>query len=262
MIKIYTLALVCALLIPLSGSAQTNGKALFGIDLVGGIPHDQFATYSDNLKFGAMVNFLYQPSEKIPISIGGDLGWLANGRKVQYEELTADITAGGVLIDQLYFPLRIETMNNIFTGHIILRITAPTNVFLPYAEGFLGFNNFFTSTSIYDESEENYFSETDNQLITSEVQQSDWGLSYGAAAGLLIQLKDELHINLKFAYNMGTAVSYYTKEDIQNWTVEVNNINSSSGGYELDEDNIDVSAIPKTSKTDMLQPTLGISFRF
>lgn len=260
--KLFTLMLCCALLYPFSGSAQMNGKGLFGIDMVGGIPNGQFATYSDNLKFGVMVNFLYQPSEKIPISIGGDLGWLGNGRKVQYEELTADITAGGVLIDQLYFPLRIETMNNIFTGHLLLRVTAPTNVFIPYAEGFLGFNNFFTSTSIYDESEEHYFSETDNQLITSEVQQSDWGLSYGAAAGLLIQLKEELHVNLKFAYNMGTAVSYYTKEDIQNWNVEVNNINSAASGYELNEDDIEVSAVPKTSKTDMLQPTLGIAFRF
>ena len=53
-----------------------------------------------------------------------------------------------MLIDQLYFPLRIETSNNVFTGHLLVRATAPTKIFKPYAEGFVGFNNFFTTTAI------------------------------------------------------------------------------------------------------------------
>ncbi|HPE96416.1 MAG: hypothetical protein H6548_06355 [Chitinophagales bacterium] len=256
------LLLSLLLLSPVALIAQTNGQGLFGVDLVIGLPQDEFKEVNKDALVGVMVNFLYQPSPDIPISIGGDLGWMGNGRKVQYEELTADITAGGVLIDQLYFPLRIETSNNVFTGHLLVRATAPTKIFKPYAEGFVGFNNFFTTTAIYDESEEFYFSEEDNPLITSQSQSSDWGLSYGGAAGVLVELGQTVMLNLRCAYNLGTTVQYYTRDDIQNWEVEVNNISSGSGGYEFDEDNVDVSAIPKSSSITMIQPTVGIAFRF
>ena len=62
------------LLSPVALIAQTNGQGLFGVDLVIGLPQDEFKEVNKDALVGVMVNFLYQPSPDIPISIGGDLG--------------------------------------------------------------------------------------------------------------------------------------------------------------------------------------------
>jgi len=258
------------LLIPVIAiTMQTHGQSTiapktsavyFNIGLNLGIPMNEFKTYNDEVAVGGGFNLFFQPSVKIPVLVGFDLGFLGAGSQIQRETLTADIVAGGTVIETLYFPMRVETYNTITTGHLNLRILSPTKFFKPYVDGLVGFNYFGTNTSIYDESEEYYLSEADNPLITTSNQNSDWAFSYGGAAGLMIELNENILIDLRLAYTLGGEADYYVEDDIEDWELEFNTVPTDPD--DIEDDDISISAIPKHSETDMMLGTIGITFRF
>lgn len=264
--KISPLLIAAAILLSASLQAQTaqtrnqRGAGYFGAGLLLDVPVQQYKEFNDEIGAGIGISFLYQPSIDIPLLAGIDIGFIGNGNKTQYETIYADVTVGGTVIDELEFPFRIETNNSIFTGHFMLRALAPIKYFKPYIDGIVGFNNFSTNTSIYDESEEHYFSEDDNPLITQKNQISDWTLSYGGAFGLMVQLGSSFFIDVRCAYAIGGEADYYTEDDIENWDVEFTTTPSTTD--DLGSEDIDISAIPKRSETTMLQPSLGVMFRF
>lgn len=239
---------------------SSKGAGYFGIGLLAGAPLAEYKTYNDELSIGLGLNFFYQPTQKVPVMVGLDLGFLAAGNKTQYENLTAQIVVDDVVIDELNFPFRIETNNSIFTGHFVLRAVAPIPYFKPYVDGIVGFTNFSTTTSVYDESEEYYFSEADNPLITQKTQLSEWALSYGGAFGFMVQCTENFFIDLRCAYSIGGEADYYVEDDIENW--EVKFTSTPTGTDDLSEDDISVSAVPKHSETTMLQPSIGVTFKF
>ncbi len=244
--------------------AQTNtnkSNAFFfdlGFDI--GIPMQDFKTFNDEVGVGGGFGLFFQPSVKIPILIGADFAFMNNGYKMQRETLTADIVAGGTVIETLYFPMRVETSNSINTGHLDLRFLSPTKFFKPYLDIFVGFNNFTTNTSIWDESEEYYLSEADNPLITRTNQNSDWTYNYGGAAGLMVEMSPNFLINIRVAYQLGGDAQYYVEDDIEDWEIVFNTIPTTE--EEIDEEDIAISAIPKQSETDMILGTVGITFKF
>ena len=244
--------LVLATLITLIGTsfvtAQTTHPAkssavFLGLNFDLGIPINDFKNQNDNIAAGGGFDLYFQPSVKIPVLIGFDLGFLNNGYKVQHQTLYADIVSGGTVIQTLSFPLRVETTNSISTGHLNLRLQSPTKFFKPYVEGVIGFNHFSTNTSIYDESEEYYLSQQDNPLITSANQNSDWTFSYGAAGGLLVEVGENILINARGSYTRGGAAEYYVKDDIDNWEIVFNTVPTSS--TDASGDDIDISAVKK-----------------
>ena len=237
-----------------------KSAVFFGLNFDLGIPMNDFKTYNDEVAVGGGFNLFFQPSVKIPVLVGFDLAFMNNGFKTEDKTLTADIVVDGIVIDQLLFPMHIETSNTISTGHLNLRVQSPTKFFKPYVDGILGFNNFSTKTSIYDESEEYYLSEEDNPLITSSKQNSDWTFSYGGAAGLMIELNENMLIDLRVAYSLGGNASYFVEDDIDEWEVVFNTIPTSQ--EEVDEEDISIAAFPKESKTDMILGTVGITFKF
>ena len=237
-----------------------NSAVFFGLNFDLGIPMNDFNTYNDEVAVGGGFNLFFQPSVKIPVLVGFDLAFMNNGFKTEDKTLTADIVVDGVIIDQLLFPMRIETSNMISTGHLNLRVQAPTKFFKPYIDGIIGFNNFSTTTSIYDESEEYYLSEEDNPLITSSKQNSDWTFSYGGAAGLMIELNENMLIDLRVAYSLGGNASYFVEDDIDEWEVVFNTIPTTQ--EDVDEEDISIAAFPKESKTDMILGSVGITFKF
>ncbi|MFI5172396.1 MAG: hypothetical protein ACHQFW_08395 [Chitinophagales bacterium] len=240
--------------------AVKSSAVFFGLDFQLGIPIHDFKNYNDDVAVGGGFNLFFQPSVKIPFLIGFDLGFMNNGYKSQDETLTADIVAGGTVIETLYIPLRIETSNSITTGHLDLRVQSPTKFFKPYIDGLIGFNHFSTSTSIYDESEEYYLSEADNPLITTSKQNSDWTFSYGGAAGLMVEMSESFLIDLRIAYTMGGEASYYVEDDIDEWDVVITTVPSDPD--DISDDDIAIAAIPKYSKTDMIIGTVGVAFKF
>ncbi|MEZ5014929.1 MAG: hypothetical protein R2794_11620 [Chitinophagales bacterium] len=263
--RLFTCTLLCILstgsLLAQTAGRTGNGNATFlGINFDLGIPINEFKTHNDEAAVGGGFDLFFQPTVKIPILIGFDFAFMNNGYKMQRETLTADIVAGGVVIDHLYFPLRVETYNNISTGHLNLRFLSPTKFFRPYVDGLVGFNNFNTRTSIYDESEEYLLSEADNPLITTSKQNSDWTFSYGAAAGMLVELNPNILINLRVAYTMGGTAQYFVESDIEDWEIEFNTV--PTGQDDITDDDIAISAYPKKSATDMVLGTVGLTFKF
>lgn len=264
MMKNFTL-FTAFLAVILTSQAQTTHPAksssvFFGINFDLGIPINEFKTYNDEVAVGGGFNLFFQPSNKIPVLVGFDLAFMNNGFKTEDKTLTADIVVDDVVIDQLLFPMRIETSNTISTGHLNLRFQSPTKFFKPYLDGIIGFNNFSTTTSIYDESEEYYLSEEDNPLITSSKQNSDWTFSYGGAAGLMIELSETILIDLRVAYSLGGNASYFVEDDIDEWEVVFNTIPTTQ--EDVDEEDISIAATPKESETDMILGTIGLTFRF
>ncbi|MBK8343452.1 MAG: hypothetical protein IPL12_09160 [Bacteroidetes bacterium] len=261
----FTLALILSLFVIGSSQAQTStankkSAVYFGMGFGLGFPFGEFKTFNDEVAPGGAFSLYFQPDKKIPVLIGFDMAILGNGHRSQTETLTAEITAGGTVIDVLYFPLRAETNNLITKGNVNLRVQAPTNIFKPYIDGLVGFNHFGTTTSIYDESEEYYFSEEDNPLITSSSQNSSWAFSYGGAVGLMVGINESLFIDLRFAYTLGSTAEYFVEDDIDQWDIEFSNTFVSEG--DIDESDISIAAVPKESKTDMMVGTIGVSFKF
>jgi opacity protein-like surface antigen len=258
------LCLVC--IFSLSAKAQStiappqNTSVFFNLNFDMGIPMHEFKTYNDEIAVGGGFSLFFQPSNKIPVLVGFDLAIMGNGHKIQNETLTADIVAGTTVIETLYFPMRVETYNNITKGNLHLRVQSPTKFFKPYVDGMVGFNHFSTNTSIYDESEEYYLSEEDNPLITSSQQNSSWALSYGGAAGLMVQLKENVFIDVRCAYTLGTEAEYYVEDDIENWEITFNTIPTSQ--TDVSDEDIDISAVKKQSTTDMVLGTVGVTFKF
>ena len=240
--------------------ANKKSTTYFGVNFDLGFPFGSFQTVNDEIAIGGGVNLFFQPDKQIPILLGYDIPFLGNGHKSQTETLTATIEANGTIIQTLSFPLRAETSNIITKGHLNVRFLAPTKTFQPYVDGLIGFNHFGTSTAIYDESPEHYFTEEDDDLITSSSQNSSWAVSYGGAAGLMVEIKENVFLDLRFMYTMGSKAEYYVEDDIEQWEISYNS--SILSEEEIDEDDISIAAIPKESRTDMMVGTLGLSFKF
>jgi hypothetical protein len=99
--------------------------------------------------------------------------------------------------------LDVTTTNNIAQFHLFLRLEPPSGPIRPYVDGLVGFNYFWTETSVKSEQE--------NQA------QIAWSFSYGGGAGLKIKVyekvKDdgklvELLIDLRVRYLLGGKAEY------------------------------------------------------
>ncbi len=258
-LAIFLLFTVCILQAQTTHAVKSSA-VFFGLDFDLGIPMNDFKTYNDEVAVGGGFNLFFQPSVKIPILIGFDLGFMNNGFRTEKQTLTADIVVGTTVIDQLVFPLRIETGNTITAGHLNLRVQSPTKFFKPYIDGLIGFNHFSTRTSIYDESDDYSLSQEGNPLITSSQQNSDWTYSYGGAGGLMVEISENFLIDLRVAYTIGGSASYYVKDDIAEWEVVFNTVPTSQD--DVSQDDISIAAFPKTSKTDLIIGSVGVTFKF
>ncbi|MFN0274642.1 MAG: hypothetical protein ACKVPJ_02760, partial [Chitinophagales bacterium] len=60
-------------------NSTSKGAGYFGIGILAGVPMDEYKTFNDELAIGLGLNFFYQPSQKIPVMVGLDLGFLGAG---------------------------------------------------------------------------------------------------------------------------------------------------------------------------------------
>jgi hypothetical protein len=232
-------------------------------NLMMGIPMQEYAASTKSLPFGLNVNYIYQPSVRVPLGIGVNVGYLNVGTRSIERALTADITAGGVLLDQLYIPLRFEITNNIVQAHVNGRFIAPTNTVKPYVDGLAGLNYLWTSTSVYDDSPERYFATDEDGLITSKTQLDDLTWSVGAGGGLMVQVGKKLHITAGTHYLFGGRAQYYDRSQIEDWDIQLNVTGVTQGGAgqgSFEPGDLTYGAVPKKSRTDMLTVRLGVTY--
>jgi hypothetical protein len=242
--------------------APKFGSATYGdFSATLGIPMYSFAETSTSKPFGVNFNIIHQPTTRVPVLFGGGFAYLHAGGNRVNRVLTADITAGNLLIDQLSIPLEFRMNNHIINGHAMVRFQAPGKYFKPYIDIVGGFNYLWTGTEVYDRSPERFFTTEDNGLITRKTQESSITWAAGFGAGAFIYLNSNLFLNINATYMGGGWAKYYDRNQVSNWDVQLN-VNGSSDvqSGSLGDDALNVSAFPKNSRTDMIYAQIGVGF--
>ncbi len=252
---------------PAPKQAPKKRSSTYGdLNLSMGIPMYNYKETTTSLPFGGTFNIVHQPSRHVPILFGGGISYLHAGGQRVNETLTAEITANGLPIqgfEPLVIPLEFRMNNHILNGHGMVRFQAPLRYVKPYIDILGGFNYLWTSTAVYDNSPERYFTTTnDNNLIDRQTQQRSFTWSAGFGAGFYIQLNNDTYLNLNASYLGGGWARYFDKKQVQSWDVQLSVSSPTPGEGSLNADNIDVNTVPKNSRTDMLYAQLGLGFNF
>ena len=233
-------------------------KLILDPSFVVGIPMGDFRKNTDATGFGLGTAIMYQPAT-MPVAFGLDANFQVYGSNTQEEVLTANITMGNVLIDQIHIPLKITTENTIFNLNAIIRVMPDFKYVRPFIDGLIGFRSIATTTKIYDETVDHQYAKDESGLIVSKKQIGDFAFSYGGALGVMVDVgkKDLLSIQLKGSYTLGGNADYFDGSDTKNWKVEF----TGSNPQEIEGDDLTYSVIPRHSTTDMLTIHLGVAFR-
>lgn len=201
-----------------------------------GFPQSDFGENVANSGFGLSGHFAYQ-MPRTPVALGAALGFLIYGQESRKEPLSPTIPD---------IVIRVETTNNILTGHLLLRVQpVVSNARIkPYLEGLFGFHYLWTETSLKD------WDWDENDDITSK-NYDDVAMSYGG--GLMIRVyqgKKErsegfysINIDVGVRYLLGGEATYLKEGDIK-------------------RENGTVVYSPSQSTTDLLTTTVGVTFTF
>lgn len=238
--------------------ASSSSANFLDLTLTMGIPMAEFAETTSSLPFGFTFKYNHQPSNKIPILYGLGFTYLSAGSKSVQEIETINITVGGSIIDQFQIPLEFAIRNQIVNGHFNIRVQGNNPTVKPFID-FLGrFNYFWTGTTLYDRSGQNFFDTDDRDRIFQKTQLGRITWSAGAGAGVSAHLSRATYLNLSANYVFGGRLNYFDKDQINDWDISINaNQSPSNGSYNSDNVN-NTSAIPKNSRTDMLMVQAGI----
>ena len=208
------------------GYEREKRTASANVNFMLGIPQGIFAERQLFTGFGFGGNVVFEV--KKPLSVGLDVGWQRydseNDFFSEFDEFGFE-----VITEE-------EASNQILSLHGLVRVQPAVNFFLqPYAEGTFGFNRFYTRTTFTD-------ADTDEQF-NSVNENSDWALSYGGAAGVLINVwQNLLFVDLRCAYRLGNTAEYFTRIEGRDVPIPIEN-------FEL-----------QRSPTNMLIPQIGITF--
>ena len=214
----------------------------FGLAFSAGLPQGNFSQSLNDNGFGFSSNLLFRLG-KSPFSLGAEIEYLRYGSETR--NVPFSTTIPDVRVD-------VETSNNIFLGHLLLRFQLGSRFIRPYTDGLIGFNYLFTKTSI--QLEDRF--DNDNE-IASSTNFDDFAFSYGFGGGLMFRLLEyepsskrrsrrrptTILLDLRLRYLLGGLAEYLKQGDLEriNGQVVVN---------------------PVESETDILTINIGISFEF
>ena len=212
-----------------------------GMDLNLGTPLSGFANTMDRAGFGVTFQGGYQLKNQ-PVMLGLDFGFLNFGRDRRNESFSLTIPDATVLVENTY---------NLIHSSFLLRLIPPAGDVRPYFEGAIGFNYLYTETTI--ENTDSYLEEP----IARSTNFDDFAFSYGAGAGLLIELHsypvtdilegttqiERIMLNLMGRYKAGGSAEYLKKGSIT--------VQNGQAFYDVNR-----------SKTDLFYYTVGVLFMF
>ena len=220
----------------------------FGIDiaLIGQLPKGEFKDEGVPTGFGLDINGLWYPSKQFGLGINVGISQYGNSeRQIPFSYYTDLVT------------ITEKTTNDLAYGHLLLKLIPFQGNVRPYFEGFLGMKNLFTSTKVISENcpEE----DEDTCEIASSTNYSDNAFSYGGGGGLEITLtsfggdedsgiKGVLSFFINARYMIG-AEAEYLKEGAITFS-------------DPQDGPVQTTFDPSTSKTDVLQISLGLNFNF
>ncbi len=205
--------LTLAIFQPGPALAQEGDKASAGLGLLLGFPQGEFRDQVPNLGIGLGGNFAVRVAGS-PLLLGADLGFMIYGHERRREPFSLTIPDVHVLV---------TTSNNIFLGHLLMRLQPPTGTLRPYLDGLFGFKYFWTETTIRSEDWGD-----DEDPIASSTNLDDFALSYGGGLGLAVQLYDgtqrrqetgqgvgKVLLDLRLRYLMGSEAEYLKRDSIE-----------------------------------------------
>lgn len=248
--------------------AQVQSYAQAHVSVTGqvGVPIDEFERATDAIGAGGRVSLLFPFGHKSPFFFGVDAGYLNFGSNTQFLNENIEIRVGNQLLDQIPINLRVRTNNNLVNGYAVLRVKAPLPIVQPYADILGGFNYLYTRTKVFEETEPRLLTDDqDNNVVNSRTQLNSVVLSYGAGAGVLIRVAENLAIDVRALYLRGQEADYFDESQTRNWEVTFRGDAQDYSRSELDSNNIDVNSpdgTPKTSRTDMISINFGIALTF
>ena len=152
------------ILIALGGSTRTRAQDLqLGVDFNTLIPQGEFKQNVKNNGYGVSGNVLIGLGRS-PLLVGVDLGFATYGhesRKVPLSGSIPDITVD------------VDTDNNIFLTHFVLRAQPRHGAVRPYVDGLVGFKYLFTKTTVQ--------SDSSDEPLASNNNLSDFAFKIGRA---------------------------------------------------------------------------------
>lgn len=231
--SVVSLCLLLGLFVLPAPNASAQIVPRGSLNFILGVPQGDFADNVDNLGFGIELQggIGIQPA----FMIGADLGFLIYGTERRSEPFSTTIP--DVTVD-------VRTTNNILMGDLFFRIQPQASAIQPYVEGVIGFKYLFTETSVQNEN----FGEE----VASSTNFDDFASSFGGGAGVDIHLHSgeseegkpfSIMLHLGARYLFGSSADYLKKGSVRREDGQVT---------------FDVSR----SRTDLLIPKLGVTFKF
>ncbi|MDX1531668.1 MAG: hypothetical protein R3362_09090 [Rhodothermales bacterium] len=221
-------------LFTLAGSAHAQ-RAQGGAQFMVGVPLGAFYDRVETVGFGLSGQLLYHFG-RAPIAVGVEGGFLVYDQ----ERFNECLTTCRVRVD-------VVTSNNVALGHLVLRLQPASGTLRPYADVLAGVHYLFTESRLEDED----FGE--NHEIASSTNFDDAAFSYGAAAGILVQVHSgrtragrpyALHVDGRLRYLRGGEADYLRRGSIRE---------TADGDLLFDVER---------SRTDLLLPQVGVTVRF
>lgn len=221
--------LATTVLIALQSNAQRFGQKLSGgFNASLAVPSGEFKEVNDNAALGIRGHIMYNPDRKIPLYFGLELGYgvMSSAAPQYFYDSWGDV-------------YKVTASSNIFSMQFKIRLQQPKVAGIrPFAEGLIGWNDFFSSVNI---ERQTYFGPGYNEGY-GDSSPAEWAMTYGGAAGLDIKINKEgnLWIEVKAAYMAGRKAKYY-----------VDPYFSTTGQVIFTE---------KESETNMVIPQVGVKF--
>lgn len=177
----------------------SSGLRRFRLDprFAAGVP---VGTFSDNVgaSFGGAVDFSVRLGDT-PVSVGSAVEHLRYGTETRHVAL---FNALPEMVSD------VDTSNNVFWTHALVRVQPRTGRVRPYVDGLLGFSYAYTSTGVHV----GYETESTTHL-------GDFAPSLGVGGGVTVLLVSRreavLSLNLGLRYLATGALDYLTKGAIQ-----------------------------------------------
>ena len=239
-------------------SCAFSGKFDVGIAFIGQLPQGEFMNEGVPTGFGLDLDGLWYPSAQV--GLGLNLGFSQYGsseRKIPFSYYTGY----SVTITE-------ETTNGIGYGHLLVRIVPFQGVFRPYFDALLGIKNLSTTTKLFSE---NCYDDLDTEAneceIASSDNASDNAFSYGAGGGLEITLttiggNEDSDFEENEDWGIEGVLSFYINARYMMGN-EAEYLKEGAITYSDPQDGPVVPDFdPSTSKTDVLQISLGLNFSF
>ncbi|MGB3545046.1 hypothetical protein [Rubrivirga sp.] len=226
------------LLLVAAVAAVATAQPSVSVSGLAAIPQGEFADALDAVGGGLSVGAFYAvPGSPVALGLEGAASLYGYERR----EVPLSLTIPDVRVG-------VATSNNLVQGLAVLRLQVPSGGVRPYADAVGGLSYLFTETSVGDD---DFYSDYGEPLSSTNFD--DLALVYGGGAGVLVTLhrgfSDEgrptsVALDARVRYLVGGQATYLGRGDIDRFT---------DGTIDL---------YPRTSRTDLLVPYLGVSFSF